>query len=141
MLNFVILNLFPINHKKIKFLKYALNSFNLNKNKNLTIFNNKYKKDNNGKLKMEKKEINDCICSSCCTNSYNNIDEETIINNTSRKAPKKSYYKHNYNSNNMSISNNLTNLTNLTNDFEEKNNDLNIYYFGRSGKKIQMKNY
>ena len=41
----------------------------------------------------------------------------------------------------MSISNNLTNLTNLTNDFEEKNNDLNIYYFGRAGKNIQMKNY
>ena len=35
----------------------------------------------------------------------------------------------------MSISNNLTNLTNLTNDFELKNSNLNIYYFGRFGKK------
>ena len=35
----------------------------------------------------------------------------------------------------MSISSNLTNLTNLTNDFELKNSNLNIYYFGRFGKK------
>jgi hypothetical protein len=81
---------------------------------------------------MEKKEINNCCgcCDRLCGKSYNKKDEETIINYTGRNT-----YKDNYNSNNMSISNNLTNLTNLTNDFEEKNNDLNIYYFGRSGKK------
>jgi hypothetical protein len=40
------------------------------------------------KIKKENKEINHCICSSCYTNSYSNIDEETIINNTSRKVKK-----------------------------------------------------